>query len=116
LATTSAGPPVGPFAGQATQIAPNQTIVLTNIGLAQVPPAAPAAGITVYPTFIFGRGGYGQVKLDDVRFSYLTGADKSDPLNQLRIVGWKCFYGTLLENSQFFMRIESTSAFSVTFG
>jgi N4-gp56 family major capsid protein len=116
LGVSTAGPTVGPYAGQATQMAPGQTVLITAVGIPQVPPAAPGAGITVYPTFIFGRGGYGQVKLDDVRFTYLKDADKSDPLNQLRIVGWKAFYGTLLENVQFFMRIESTSAFSVTFG
>jgi len=116
LGVSPQGPTVGPYAGQAIQLPGNQTVQITNIGIPQVPPAAPANGITVYPTFIFGRGAYGQVKLDDVRFTYLKDADKSDPLNQLRIVGWKAFYGTLLENVQFFMRIESTSAFSVTFG
>jgi N4-gp56 family major capsid protein len=116
LGVCAAGPVVGPFAGQATQLAGNQTVVITALGLAQVPPAAPANGITVYPCFIFGRGAYGQVKLDDVRFTYLKDADKSDPLNQLRVIGWKTFYGTLIENQQFFMRIESTSAFSVSFG
>ena len=116
LALTPSGPTVGPFAGQATQLAPGQTVTLTGIGVAQVPPAAPANGITVYPCFIFGRGAYGQVSLKNVQFSYLKDADKSDPLNQLRVVGWKCFYGTLIENQQFFMRVESTSAFSVTFG
>jgi hypothetical protein len=54
--------------------------------------------------------------LNDVKFSYLKDADKSDPLNQLRIVGWSCFYGTLLQNVAFAMRIESTSAFSATYG
>lgn len=116
LGVSAAGPSVGPYAGQAIQMAGGQTVVITAVGFAQVPPAAPANGITVYPTFIFGRGAYGQVKLDDVRFTYLKDADKSDPLNQLRVVGWKAFYGTLIENNQFFMRIESTSAFSVTFG
>jgi N4-gp56 family major capsid protein len=115
LGVSSSGPAVGPFAGQATQLAPGTTAIITGIGVAQVPPAAPASGITVYPTFIFGRGAYGQVMLDNVRFTYLKDADKSDPLNQLRVVGWKCFYGTLIENQQFFMRIESTSAFSLTF-
>lgn len=115
LGLSTSGPTVGPFAGQAVQLAPNQTVLITNIGVPQVPPAAPATGITVYPCFIFGRGAYGQVKLDDVTFTYLKDPDKSDPLNQLRIVGWKCFYGTLLENVQFFMRVEHTSAFSVTF-
>ena len=54
--------------------------------------------------------------LDDVKFTYLKEADKSDPLNQLRVVGWKLFYGTIFENQQFMMRIESTSAFNATFG
>ncbi len=116
LGVSAQGPTVGPFAGQATQLNPNQTVTITAVGLAQVPPAAPANNITVYPTFIFGRGAYGQVQLSNTQFTYLKDADKSDPLNQLRVVGWKCFYGTLIENQQFFMRIESTSAFSVTFG
>ena len=116
LGVTTAGPAVGPYAGQATQLAPGQTVTITNIGLAQTPPAAPLTGLTVYPTFIFGRGSYGQVQLDGTRFTYLKEADKSDPLNQLRIVGWKTYYGTLIQNNLFYMRIESTSAFSITFG
>jgi N4-gp56 family major capsid protein len=116
LGVCAAGPSVGPYAGQATQLAPDQTVVITDIGVAQIPPAAPATGVTVYPTFIFGRGAYGQVQLDSTKFTYLKEADKSDPLNQLRIVGWKCYYGTLIQNNLFFMRIESTSAFSITFG
>jgi len=117
LGLCAAGPTVGPMAGQATQLASGQTVVITGIGVPQIPPAAPtvAAG-TVFPSFIFGRGAYGQVMLRNVQFSYLKDADKSDPLNQLRIVGWKAMYGTLLENQQFFARIESTSAFSTSFG
>lgn len=116
LGLCAAGPTSGSLQGQATQLAPGTTVTITGVGAAQVPPAAPATGVTVYPSFVFGRGAYGQVQLDDVKYSYLTGADKSDPLNQLRIVGWKCMYGTLIQNQQFFCRVESTSAFSTTFG
>jgi len=116
LGLSTAGPTTGPMQGQATQLAPGTTVTITGPGAAQVPPAAPATGITVYPTFIFGRGAYGQVVLDDVKFSYLKDADKSDPINQLRIVGWKAMYGTLISNQQFAMRIESTSAFNLNFG
>jgi N4-gp56 family major capsid protein len=118
LGLCALGPTVGPLQGQATQLAGGQTVVITGIGVSQIPPApAPtAAGTTVYPTFIFGRGAYGQVMLDDVKFTYLKEADKSDPLNQLRVVGWKAFYGTIFLNQQFMMRIESTSAFNATFG
>jgi N4-gp56 family major capsid protein len=116
LGLTTAGPTSGPLAGQATNLAPGQTVLITGIGLSMFPPAAPATGIIVYPNFIFGRGAYGQVRLDDVKFTYLKEGDKSDPLNQLRIVGWKAFYGTLIQNQQFAMRIESTSNFNLTFG
>lgn len=116
LGLSVSGPTTGPLAGQATQIAAGSTVILTGVGTAQTPPAAPATGVTVYPTFIIGRGAYGQVVLDNTKFTYLKEADKSDPLNQLRVVGWKCFYGMLIENQQFFMRIEGTSAFSPTFG
>ncbi|MEK6591562.1 MAG: N4-gp56 family major capsid protein [Pseudomonadota bacterium] len=116
LGVCSAGPTSGPLQGMAVQLTGNQTVTITNTGTAQTPPAAPATGITVYPTYVIGRGAYGQVVLKNAQFSYLKDADKSDPLNQLRIVGWKCFYGTLIENNQFAAIIESTSAFSTTFG
>jgi hypothetical protein len=116
LGLSASGPTVGPMQGQATQLAPNQTVVLTALGVAQTPPSAPATGVTVYPTFIFGQGAYGQVQLDALKINLLVTADKADPLNQLRVVGWKVFYGTLISNNQFFMRIESTSSFSATFG
>ena len=116
LGLTASGPTSGPQQGQAVQLAGSQTVVITGIGAAQTPPAPPATGFTVYPTYIIGRGAYGQVMLDDAKFSYLKEADKSDPLNQLRVIGWKVFYGTLIQNQNFFMRIESLSAFSATFG
>ena len=116
LGLSTSGPTSGPLAGQAVQLPPNTSVVITNIGTAQTPPAGPASTVTVYPAFVIGRGAYGQVSLDDVKISFLMNADKSDPLNQLRVVGWKVMYGTLIENQLFFMRIESTSNFSATFG
>jgi N4-gp56 family major capsid protein len=118
LGLSAAGPQVGPLAGQATQLPGNTTVTITAIGAAQTPPAYPGntSGLTVYPTWIIGRGCYGQVVLDDIKISLLLTADKSDPLNQLRVIGWKCFYGTLIENTQFGARIESVSALTATFG
>ncbi len=115
LALSPQGPISGTQTGQATQMSPGQTVTLTGVGVAQTPPAAPANAITVYPTFIFGRGAYGQVVLDNVKITLLTEADKSDPLNQLRVVGWKSFWGTIILNQLFFMRIEGTSNFTATF-
>ena len=116
LGLSPQSPTVGPLAGQAVQIAPGTAVTITGVGVTRVPPAAPATGVTVYPTFIFGKGAYAQVMLDEAKVSYLEKAEKIDPLNQLRIVGWKIFYGTLIINQQFFMRIESASQFSPTFG
>lgn len=116
LGVSTSGPTSGPLVGQATQLAAGSTAIITAAGLGQTPPAAPATGQTVYPTFVFGRGAYAQVVLDNAKFTYLKEADKSDPLNQLRVIGWKNFYGTLISNATFMMRIESTSAFNATFG
>lgn len=116
LGLSTSGPTSGPLVGQATQMAGGQVITITGVGVAQTPPAAPATGVTVYPSYFFGRGAYGQVVLSDIQTSFLTGADKSDPLNQLRVVGWKVFYGTIILNQTFFARVESTSSFSATFG
>lgn len=116
LGLTVSGPTQGPLTGQAVQLTGGTTVTITGLGAFQIPPAAPATGVTVYPSYIFGRGSYGQVMLDDVKFTYLKDADKSDPINQLRVVGWKLFYGTLIQNVQFALRIESTSAFNATFG
>jgi hypothetical protein len=115
LGLTTSGPTIGPMQGQATQLPSNTAVVITGLGVAQVPPPPVATGLTVYPTFVFGRGAYGQVILDNVKFTYLSNADKSDPLNQLRVVGWKAYYGTILSNQNFFGRIESVSAYSSTF-
>lgn len=116
LGLSASGPTSGPQVGQAVQLASGAAVVITGTGASQTPPAAPATGLTVYPTFVFGRGAYGQVMLDDAKFSYLKDADKSDPLNQLRVIGWKCFYGTLIQNQTFMARIEATSAMTSTFG
>lgn len=116
LGTSGSGPTVGPLAGQAVQIAAGATIVVQSVGVSRTPPAAPANGVTVYPTFVFGRDAYGQVMLDDMKFYYLKGAEKVDPLDQLRMVGYKVMYGTIILNNNFFGRIEATSAFGATFG
>jgi N4-gp56 family major capsid protein len=112
LGLSAAGPGSGSLAGQATQMLGNQTVIITGTGVAQTPPAAPATGVTVYPTFIIGKHAYGQVVLSDPEFFYLTGPDKSDRANQLRVISWKLFYGTILLNQNFFLRLESASAFS----
>lgn len=123
LALSAAGPTVGAFAGYATQMAGSQVVLLTGPGPtvaslqnsatpSLVAPAAPATGVTVYPSFFIGKGAYGQVTLDSAQFEYLNKADKSDPHNQLRVISWKIFYGTMILNQAFFMRFESGSNYT----
>ena len=112
LGLCALGPSTGPLAGQATQLAGGQTVVITGVGTSQTPPAAPATGVTVFPSIVIGDHSYGQVLLENAEYHYLTGADKSDPLNQTRVVSWKIFYGSIILNQAFFMRIESSSAFA----
>jgi N4-gp56 family major capsid protein len=117
------GPTSGGFAGYATQLTAGSTVTVTGPGAtvgtlsnsatpSLVAPSAPATGITVYPSFFIGKGAYGQVVLDNARFEYLNSADKSDPHNQLRVVSWKTFYGTIILNQAFFLRFESSSNYS----
>ena len=111
LGLSASGPATGPLAGQATQLASGSVVTITGIGVAQVPPAAPATGISVFPTIFIGNHSYGQVLLENPEFFYLTGADKSDRLNQTRVVSWKIFYGSIILNQAFIVRNESSSAF-----
>lgn len=112
LGLSASGPSTGPLAGQATQLVSGSTVIITGVGMAQSPPAAPASGVSVFPTIVIGNHSYGQVLLENPEFNYLTGADKSDPLNQTRVVSWKVFYGSILLNQAFLLRVESSSAFS----
>lgn len=123
LALSASGPTVGAFAGYATQMTGSTTVLLTGPGPtvaslqnsatpSLVAPLPPATGVTVYPSFFIGKGAYGQVTLDSAQFEYLNKADKSDPHNQLRVISWKIFYGTMILNQAFFMRFESGSNYT----
>ena len=112
LGLSTSGPSTGPLAGQATQLASGSTVVITGVGAAQTPPAAPATGVYVFPTIFIANHAYGQVILENPEFFYLTGADKSDRLNQTRVVSWKCFYGSIILNQGFLARVECSSAFT----
>jgi N4-gp56 family major capsid protein len=116
LGTSASGPTSGPYAGQAIQLAAGSTAVITNVGLFQVPPAAPATGITVYPTFVFGQRAFAALELEGLTWTRLFEADKSDPMNQLRVVGYKYFEGWVILNQQFLARIESTVSNTGAFG
>jgi N4-gp56 family major capsid protein len=123
LALCASGPTTGAYAGYATQLPASTTVALTGPGPtvaslqssatpSLVAPLPPATGVTVYPSFFIAKGAYGQVTLDSAHFEYLKDADKSDPHNQLRVITWKIFYGTIILNQAFFLRFESGSNYS----
>lgn len=116
LGTCTAGPTQGSLQGQATFLSPGQTVTITGVGISRVPPAAPAAGVTVYPTYIFGKEAFAVVTLDELKVEYLDKAEKIDPANQLRMVSFKYYNGCFIKNNAFAMRIESASQFNMTFG
>jgi N4-gp56 family major capsid protein len=115
LGTSVSGPTQGSLQGQATQLAPGQTVIITGIGVPKTPPASPGNGITVYPTWIFGAGAYCVVTLDDMKTNYLEQAEKTDPANQLRMAAFKFYNGTFIKSNAFAVRVESTSQYSLTF-
>ena len=116
LAASASGPTTGPYAGMAVQLAAGSTAVVTAIGIPQVPPAAPATGVTVFPTFVFGEHYFAALELQRLQWFRLFNADKSDPLNQLRVIGWKGWDGSVILNQQFGARIESSASGTGAFG
>ena len=116
LGVSSSGPSVGPYAGMAVQLPPATTVTITGIGTYQVPPAAPASGVTVYRSYVFGENYFAALELAQLEWIRLFSADKSDPLNQLRVMGWKGWDGAVLLNQQFGAAMESSASSTGAFG
>lgn len=59
-----------------------------------------SGGGTLYGTIIFGKGAYGVTKLGakDAKINVTTGADKTDPLNQYTLIGYKLAMGVKVLN------------------
>ncbi len=110
LTSSSGSPTSGPFIGQTVALPPSTAIVITGIGSMAIPPAAPATGLTVYPTLVFGKNAFACLKLEGVSWNRLMDADKSDPHNQLRSIGWKVFEGWVIKDQRYLARIETTAS------
>ena len=116
LGLTASGPSQGPYAGQAIMIPPSTAVTITGLGMSQIPPAAPATGVTVWRTYVFGRDAFACLRLMNVEWNRLYNADKADPHNQQRVIGWKMMEGWVILNQQFLCIIESTASNNGTFG
>jgi N4-gp56 family major capsid protein len=110
LGTSPDGPTTGAYAGAAVQLRAGAQVAITGMGIPQIPPAAPAVGVTVFPTYVFGEHYFAALELENVTWHRLVNADKSDPLNQLRIIGWKLFDGFVILNQLFGARIETSAS------
>ena len=116
LATGTGVPTVGPYAGMAVQIPAATSVTITGIGAPQMAPAAPATGVTVFPNFVFGEHYFACLELEKLQWFRLFSADKSDVLNQLRVIGWKGWDGSIILNQLFGARIESSASGTGAFG
>lgn len=76
-----------------------------------------AAG-AVFSTFFFGRDAYGVPKMAGTSSPWapkvviLDKADKSDPLNQFVIAGWKAFYAAKLLNAKYMVNLRTKTTFN----
>lgn len=93
------------------QVASDEVIV-SAIGTGVAAPIAPASGVTVYKTYIFGKGAFGVTELTNIeRFLTPNTPDSANPLMQFRMTGWKAFFKGVILNNDFMRVIESTSVF-----
>ena len=76
----------------------------------------PADSIGGARNHTFGKDAFAAIELENIKWTRLFEADKSDPLNQLRVVGWKAWDGVILQNQQFLARIESSVSNSGVYG
>lgn len=76
------------------------------------PPAAPA--VNVHTSYIFAKGSFGVTKIGPRYEGTLTPAvaSDSDPLKQRRKMGFKNFFKCIVQNTDFYRRLETTSAFN----
>lgn len=78
------------------------------------PASAPATTVKVHFSFVLGMEAYAVPELLPVE-TYITpkAPTDSDPACQRRKVSWKTFFKPVICNNDFFLRIESGSAFDV---
>lgn len=91
------------------------TITAVPAGTEATAPAAPASAVEVFTSFVLGRDGYGRVELNGMSLkSYITPAEASysNPLAQGRKVGSKIMWKAFVMDGDYFVRLESASAYS----
>lgn len=71
---------------------------------------AGAGGITVYLTFVgVGPWAIGSATVEDLKFRFVTGPDKTDPLDRTTLLGYYMDYGAGLIETTRYIRFESAA-------
>jgi N4-gp56 family major capsid protein len=72
---------------------------------------ATVAGVTaVHPVYLLGQGALGWTGFYNAKFFRSSGAQKSDPLDQKRTIGYKFFGKAVIKDSNSLYRVEVASA------
>lgn len=71
----------------------------------------------VFSNFVFGANAYGAPSLDSEspfapKMTIVDTPDKSDPLNQKLLIGWKCFYASEVLKPESIVEIYSETAYA----
>lgn len=87
-----------------------------DVGTADAEFIYDAAGTDIYSTFVFGQNAYGVPDLASQSpmaptMSIVKGADKTDPLNQYTLVGWKTYYAALYTQPKWMVQIMANSGY-----
>jgi N4-gp56 family major capsid protein len=99
------------FIASGTPNGANRFVISTSGAPAQ--PPAPAAGVTVHRTYVFGKSAFATPHIGAKMTATITPptASDSDPLQQRRRTGFKWYGKTVILNTDFYRVIESASAF-----
>lgn len=67
---------------------------------------------TVHTSFVFGQNAYAVTDLQQLQMYVEGPGGITDPLEQNRTMGWKTAFKSVILNNNFFLRIESGSAYN----
>jgi N4-gp56 family major capsid protein len=93
------------------------TITTDPAGTEATAPVSPALGVSVYPGFVCGMGGFGTCTLNGMALqTFVTpkGPSDSDPLSQRRKIGAKYMRKSFILDNDFIERFETSSPIAAT--
>lgn len=112
----------GPYVLQFERVAHNTTVRICGTGLGtsssktyqttgRTAQAVPASGVTVRTGWVMGDGFFSVPELQALKTYRVSGASKSDPLDQSTILGWKVMFKAAITDHSFGVKFECCSAY-----